>query len=51
MLKKRWLGINLGVIGSTLTLFTCIFAVLFRDSLTAGEAALSITASLNVFFS
>ena len=48
MFFLRWLGINLGIIGSTLSLFACIFAVLARETLSPGLAGLSITNSLNV---
>ena len=45
---KRWLSIKLEMMGSTLLLFACVFAILARKTLSPGLAGLSITNSLNI---
>lgn len=47
--SNRWLGVRLEFIGSLITLFASLFAVIGRNSLTGGAAGLSISYSLNVF--
>lgn len=44
----RWLAVRLEFIGTLVTLFACLFAVIGRDDLTGGAAGLSISYSLNV---
>nr|QUF59450.1 ATP-binding cassette transporter Abcc1-6 [Brachionus angularis] len=46
--SNRWLAIRLEFIGTLVTLFACLFAVIGRNSLTGGAAGLSISYSLNV---
>jgi ABC-type multidrug transport system fused ATPase/permease subunit len=46
--SNRWLGVRLEFIGSLITLFASLFAVIGRNSLTGGAAGLSISYSLNV---
>ena len=45
---QRWLSIRLEILGHLITLFACLFAIIARDSITAGLAGLSITYSLSV---
>ena len=49
---QRWLAIRLGFIGSFITFFASLFAVIARTSLTGGAAGLSISYSLrvNIFY-
>ena len=49
-IANRWLAIRLEFIGNLVTLFAAFFAVISRDSLSAGIAALSIYCSINVKF-
>ena len=48
LMSNRWLGMRLENIGNLFIFFASLFAVLSRDSLTAGEAGLSITSSLQI---
>jgi len=45
---QRWLSIRLECLGHLITFFACIFAILARDTLTAGLVGLSISYSLSV---
>ncbi len=47
-IANRWLAIRLEFIGYLLTTSSAFFAVLARDSISAGTAALSITSALSV---
>lgn len=47
-ISNRWLALRLELIGNLITVFAALFAVLARNSISAGVAALSITYSLNV---
>nr|QUF59451.1 ATP-binding cassette transporter Abcc1-6-2 [Brachionus angularis] len=47
-ISNRWLALRLEFIGTLVTLFACLFAVIGRSSLTGGAAGLSISYSLNV---
>ena len=47
-ISNRWLALRLELIGNMITVFAALFAVLARDKISAGIAALSITYSLNV---
>ncbi|CAF0941211.1 unnamed protein product [Brachionus calyciflorus] len=46
--SNRWLAIRLEFIGTLVTFFACLFAVIARNNLTGGAAGLSISFSLNV---
>lgn len=48
LMSNRWLGIRLEGIGNMFVFFAALFAVLARESLTAGQAGLSITSSLQI---
>ena len=48
MSSNRWLGVRIEVIGNLIVLFTSLFAVLGRDSLSPGVAGLAITYALNI---
>ena len=48
--SNRWLAIRLEFIGTLVTFFACLFAVIGRNSLSGGAAGLSISFSLNVYF-
>lgn len=45
---NRWLAVHLEALGNLITVFAALFAVLARDSISAGIAAMSITYSLNI---
>ena len=47
-ISNRWLALRLELVGNLITVFSALFAVIARDSISAGVAALSITYSLNV---
>ena len=47
-MKKRWLAVRLEFIGTLISFFAALFAVLSRDTISAGVAGLSISFSLNV---
>nr|QNH67948.1 ATP-binding cassette transporter subfamily C member 1 X9 [Brachionus plicatilis] len=47
-ISNRWLAVRLELIGTLVTFFSCLFVVLSRDTLSAGNAGLSISFSLNV---
>ena len=47
-IANRWLAIRLEFIGNVMTASAAFFAVLARDSISGGSAALSITYALNV---
>ncbi|RNA42720.1 multidrug resistance-associated 1 [Brachionus plicatilis] len=47
-ISNRWLAVRLEFIGTLVTFFSCLFVVLSRDTLSAGNAGLSISFSLNV---
>ena len=46
--SNRWLGIRTEALGNFVVFFTSIFAILDRDKLSPGIAALSITYSLQI---
>lgn len=46
--SNRWLAIRLEFIGTLISFFACLFAVLARDKVSPGMAGLSISVSLNV---
>nr|UOU03337.1 ATP-binding cassette subfamily C1-6 [Brachionus rubens] len=46
--SNRWLAIRLEFIGTLVTFFACLFAVIDRENLTPGAAGLSISFSLNI---
>ncbi len=48
LMSNRWLGIRLEGIGNLFIFFAALFAVLARESLTPGQAGLSITSSLQI---
>jgi ABC-type multidrug transport system fused ATPase/permease subunit len=48
IVSHRWLGVRLAFIGSLITLFASIFAVVGRNHLTGGAAGLSISYSLRI---
>lgn len=47
-MSNRWLGMRLENIGNFVIFFSALFAIISKDSLTAGEAGLSITSSLQI---
>ena len=47
-ISNRWLALRLELIGNLITVFAALFAVLSRNSISAGIAGLSISYSLNV---
>ncbi len=47
-ISNRWLALRLELIGNLITVFAALFAVIARDSISAGIAGLSISYSLNV---
>ena len=47
-IANRWLALRLELIGNLVSVLAALFAVLARDSISAGLAGLSITYSLNV---
>ncbi len=46
--SNRWLALRLELIGNLITIFAAFFAIISRDSLTAGYAGLAISKSLDV---
>ena len=49
--SNRWLALRLELIGSLITISAALFAIISRDTLSAGLAGLSISTSLNVILS
>ena len=49
--SNRWLALRLELIGSLITISAALFAIISRDTLSAGLAGLSISTSLNVTYS
>ena len=47
-MSNRWLGMRLEMIGNLVIFFAAMFAMLARDSLSPGQAGLSITSSLQI---
>ena len=47
-IANNWLALRLELIGNLITVFAALFAVIARNSISAGMAGLSITYSLNV---
>ena len=47
-ISNRWLALRLELIGNLVTVFSALFAVLARNSISAGIAGLSVSYSLNV---
>ncbi len=45
---NRWLSLRLGLFGNVITIFASVFAILARDTLSAGLAGLSISTSLSI---
>jgi ABC-type bacteriocin/lantibiotic exporter with double-glycine peptidase domain len=45
---KRWLAVRIEFIGTLISFFAALFAVLSRNAISAGIAGLSISYSLNV---
>ena len=55
MLKKnsillRWLALRLEILGNLITILAALFAILSRNTLSAGLAGLSISSSLGISF-
>ncbi len=48
LLFFRWLGVLMEIIGALCVFFAALFAVLNRDSISSGLAALSVTYALQV---
>ena len=46
--SNRWLGTRVENFGNLVVVFASLFAILSRDTISAGLAALSITYSLNI---
>ena len=47
-LSQRWLSIRVDFLGNSITLFACLFAILSRDTLSAGIVGVSVLYSLNI---
>nr|APD26519.1 ATP-binding cassette transporter subfamily C member 1 X6 protein [Brachionus koreanus] len=47
-ISNRWLAVRLEFIGTLVTFFSCLFVILSRETLSSGNAGLSISFSLNV---
>ena len=45
---NRWLAVRIEFVGTLVTFFAALFAVISKDSISAGIAGLSISYSLNV---
>lgn len=48
LMSNRWLGTRLENIGNCITFFAALFAVMAKDTISPGQAALSVTYSLQI---
>ena len=48
VMSNRWLGMRLENIGNCAAFFASLFAIFYKDSLTGGQAGLSITSAIGI---
>ena len=48
LMSNRWLGLRIETIGNIVVFFAALFAVSYKESLSGGQAGLSITSALQI---
>ena len=48
LMSNRWLGLRIETIGNVVVFFAALFAVSYKESLSGGQAGLSITSALQI---